>query len=224
MCVCIYICTLFFAVGVASTLEQVFWAPVHVHLYALYRCSCDINVHIFNTFTACCAHMCICMYMCICMHMYMDAYVCLWYCLTRRGVVAEKFCLCIGVHVHICVYVNACVRVCMCACAYVCICIYVCLWICMHIHVYVHACGCTYTLCVGAFCLFVLSNPSTTCACITGVFPTPACVCSGGLEVGFLVTLFMVSACCWRGRLCFDRGKDRGFVLYISLFLRVLGW
>ena len=37
-------------------------------------------------------------------------------------------------------------------------------------------------------------------------------------------SLFMVSACCWRGRLCFGRGRDRGFVLYISLFLRVLGW
>ena len=34
----------------------------------------------------------------------------------------------------------------------------------------------------------------------------------------------MVSACCLRGRLCFGRGRDRGFVLYISLFLRVLGW
>jgi len=34
----------------------------------------------------------------------------------------------------------------------------------------------------------------------------------------------MDSVCYWRGRLCFDRGRDRGFVLYISLFLRVLGW
>jgi len=42
--------------------------------------------------------------------------------------------------------------------------------------------------------------------------------------VGFLFILFMVSACCWRGRLCFDRGRDRCFVSYVSLFLRVLGW
>ena len=28
----------------------------------------------------------------------------------------------------------------------------------------------------------------------------------------------MVSACCWCERLCFGRGRDRGFVLYISLF------
>ena len=53
-------------------------------------------------------------------------------------------------------------------------------------------------------------------------FLTLACVCEGELEVGFVS--FMVSACYWRGRLCFGRGRDRGFVLYISLFLRVVGW
>jgi len=36
---------------------------------------------------------------------------------------------------------------------------------------------------VGAFCLFVLSNLSTICTCITGVCLTPACVCRRGLEV-----------------------------------------
>ena len=40
----------------------------------------------------------------------------------------------------------------------------------------------------------------------------------------YAVSLFMVSACYWRGSLCFGRGIDRGFVFYISLFLRVLGW
>ena len=39
-------------------------------------------------------------------------------------------------------------------------------------------------------------------------------VCGGiGSGVGF--SLFMVSACYWRGRLCFGKGRDRGFVLYI---------
>jgi len=71
----VYIYVHFFAVGVACTLEQVFKAPVHVQLYALYRCSFDINVHNCDTFAAGCAHVCICIYMCICMHMYMDAYV-----------------------------------------------------------------------------------------------------------------------------------------------------
>jgi len=34
----------------------------------------------------------------------------------------------------------------------------------------------------------------------------------------------MVSACYCLGSLCSGGGRDRGFVLYISLFLRVLGW
>jgi len=46
----------------------------------------------------------------------------------------------------------------------------------------------------------------------------------GGVGSGVCFSLFMVSACYWRGRLCFGRGRGRGFVLYISLFLRVLGW
>ena len=46
----------------------------------------------------------------------------------------------------------------------------------------------------------------------------------GGIGSGVCFSLFMVSACYWRGRLCFGRGRDKGFVLYITLFLRVLGW
>jgi len=74
ICVYVYIYVHFFAVGVACTLERVFWAPTHVQLYALYRCSFDINVHICNAFAAGCAHVCIYIYMCICMHMCMNAY------------------------------------------------------------------------------------------------------------------------------------------------------
>ena len=50
-------------------------------------------------------------------------------------------------------------------------------------------------------------------------FLTLACVLRGGIESGVCFSLFMVSACYWRGRLCFSRGRDRGFVLYISLFV-----
>jgi len=48
----------------------------------------------------------------------------------------------------------------------------------------------------------------------------------GGPGIGSWVcfSLFMVSACYWRGRLCSGRGRDTGFVLYISIFWRVLGW
>ena len=41
----------------------------------------------------------------------------------------------------------------------------------------------------------------------------------GGLGSGVCFSLFMVSACYWRGRLCFGRGRDRGFCLvYFSIF------
>jgi len=65
-----------------------------------------------------------------------------------------------------------------------------CAFVCARIWVYI----CTR---VGAFRFFVLSNPSTTCVCITGVFSTPALVCGGGLEVGDFFS--MVSVCNWRG-------------------------
>ena len=55
-------------------------------------------------------------------------------------------------------------------------------------------------------------------------FLTLACVCVGEFGSGVCFSLFMASACYWRGGLCFGRGRDRGFGLYISLFLRVLGW
>ena len=122
-------------------------------------------------------------------------------------------------------YVIMCVHVCVYRRMY--ICVYMPTYVSMYMYAY--TCICTHVLVyictsVGAFCWFVLSNPSTTCVCITGVFSTPACMCGGSLAIGFFSSLFMVSACCWRGRLCFGGGRDRGFVLHISLFLRVLGW
>jgi len=53
---------------------------------------------------------------------------------------------------------------------------------------------------------------------------TPTCVCGGGLEVGF------VSACSWLALVAGVAGyvlagvEIGGFVLYISLFLRVSQW
>jgi len=76
MCVSIYIyMCIFFAVSVACTLEQVFWALVHGQVCTLHRCVFYTNVHICDTLAAGCAHMCTCIHVCICMHMYMDAYV-----------------------------------------------------------------------------------------------------------------------------------------------------
>jgi len=112
------------------------------------RYSFDINIHICDTFAAGYAHMCICICMRICMHMYIDAYVRLWYGLTRWGVVAEIFGLCEDVHVHVCVYVCACMRVYvylhmnvyvyMCVCVYVCIYMYIQTRVGVHMHSYRH--------------------------------------------------------------------------------------
>jgi len=76
----------------------------------------------------------------------------------------------------ICAYVCICMRMCMCVhvCVYRCMCICTYMYICMSVYMYAYTFIyvrmwvyiCTR---VGAFCLFVLSNLSTTCACITGV-------------------------------------------------------
>ena len=46
---------------------------------------------------------------------------------------------------------------------------------------------------VGAFGLFVLSNLSTTCACITGVFLNTCMRVCGGIGSGLCCSLFMVA-------------------------------
>jgi len=198
--------------SVAYTLEQVFWALVHVQMYTLYRWLLDINVHICDTLAAECAHMCMCIYICMLMHMYMDTYVRLWYCLRRWGVVAEIFYLCIGVYIHAYVHVCACMRVCVHVHMYVhvcmCFCVNVCVWMYIHTRVGVHMHSCR-----RIFVYSVLFNLSTTCMCITSTCLTPACV-GGDWKWGFS----MVSACFWRARLCFGRGRDRGCVLYIFYF------
>ena len=142
--------------------------------------------------------------------------------------------VCFHTNVHICehtrcrlctyVYLCMCVNVCVCsACVYVCICMYVCLCICMHMHLYTRACGCTYAL-VKAHFVYLYCPISLLHARVSQVFLNTCMRVCGGIGSGICFSLFMVSACFWRGRLCFGRGRDRGFVLYISLFLRVLGW
>ena len=119
-CVCRYICMcILFAVTVACTLEQVCWALVHGQVCTSHSCVFTPTYTSANTLAAGCAHMCIFIYVCICMHIHMDAYVRLWYCLTRWGVVARIFylcirCICMRMYmcVHVCVF-SACVYVCM---------------------------------------------------------------------------------------------------------------
>ena len=80
-------------------------------------------------------------------------------------------------HMYMCVH--ACVYMCMFICMYMYICVSVCMYAYTGIYTRVWVYICTR---VGAFCLFVLSNLSTTCACSSLL--TPACVCVEGLDVG----------------------------------------
>ena len=71
ICVFVYIYVLFFEMSVACTSEQVFWAPVHVQVYTLYRCFFDINVHMCDTLAAG-------------VHIYVYAYLCVYACISTQ--------------------------------------------------------------------------------------------------------------------------------------------
>jgi len=126
--------------------------------------------------------------------------------------------MCVYMYVYMCVHV--CVYMCMCICMY--------MHTCVSVYIYAYTCICTCVwvyICtrVGVFCFFVLSNPSTICACITGVFSTLACVCRRGLEVGF------VSACSWLALVAGVRGYiltgvEIGILSYCSVFAGVRVW
>jgi len=100
--------------------------------------------------------------------------------------------------------------------AYMYVGVYVCIYIYIHARVGVHMHSCRRILFICTVQSLYYMRVYHKC------FLIPACVCVGGLEVGVCFRLFMVSACCWRGRLCFGRGRDRGFCLvYFSIFAGV---
>ena len=115
-----------------------------------------------------------------------------------------------------------CVHVCVYRCMCICMCMYICMsvYIYAYIFIYTRVWVCIYTR-VGAR---VYCPISLLFARVSQVFRITCMRVWGGIGSGVCFSLFMVSACYWRGRLCFGRGRDRGFVLYVFLFLRVLGW
>jgi len=137
ICVCIFVYVYsyvhFLAVNVACTLEQVFWAPVHVQLYAF------IQMFLWHQRThlqhiRC--RLCACGYMHIYVYMHAHVYGCV--CTSMILFDASRCCCWDFLSLYRCAFACMCICVCMYACicagAYVCICIYVCLRICMHIH------------------------------------------------------------------------------------------
>jgi len=108
----------------------------------------------------------------------------------------------------------------MCVYVYMYVCVYVCIYIYMRALVGVHMHSCRRIL----FICTVKSQISLLHARVSQVFLNTCMRVWGGIGSAVCFSFFIFSACYWRGRLCFGEGRDRGFVLYISLFLRVLGW
>ena len=125
--------------------------------------------------------------------------------------------------VHACAYACVCVCVCMCACMGACVCVcvcmcnfcvYVCMCVCVraHVDVRMHSCRRILFICTVQSLYYMRVYHRS--------FLTLACVCGGGLEVGF------VSACSW---LALVSGVG-GCVLVeveiegLSCIFLVLGW
>ena len=101
---------------------------------------------------------------------------------------------------------------------YMYVCVYVCIYIYIRARVGVHMHSCRRIFVYLYFPISLLH------ARVLQVLLSTCMRMWGGIGSRVCFSLFMVRACYWRGRLCFGGGRDRVFVLYISLFLRVLGW
>jgi len=113
-------------------------------------------------------HMCVHVYMCV----YGFVCVCMRVCVYDIAWRVEALLLGFSVYACVCICMRmcVCVHVCVYGCMCVCMCMYVCISVCMCACAFVCARMWMYVCTrVGAFCLFVLSNLSTTCACFTGV-------------------------------------------------------
>jgi len=164
-----------------------------------------------------CVYVYMCVYECICIWMRMCVYDIAWHveALLPRFSICAYVCICMRMYmcVHVCVYM------CMCICMYMYICmsvyVYAYTFIYARVGVYMHSCRCILFICTVQSLYYM--RVYYRC------FLTSMRVWEG-VGSGACFSLPMVSACYWRGRLCFGRGRDRGFVLYISLFLQVLWW
>jgi len=180
MCVCLdvhiyacaYVCKyinmwFFFAVSVACTL-QVFWALVHWQVCMLHRCvftpTYTSATHLLQVVHTC-IYVYMCVYACICLWMHMCVYDIAWHVTVEALLLRFSICayVCIWIRMYMCVHV--CVYRCICICTYM----YICMSVYMYAYTFIYARVWVYIYTrVGAFCLCVLSNLSTTCACITG--------------------------------------------------------
>ena len=96
-------------------------------------------------------------------------------CVSASMILLDTLRLCYSdfLSVHTCAYACVCifcVHVCLYRCMFMCMYMYICMPVYMYAYKFIYARVWVY-ICtrVGTFCLFVMSNLSTTCACITGV-------------------------------------------------------
>jgi len=111
-----------------------------------------------------CVYLYICVYACICIWMRMCVYYIAWH----VEALLLRFCIC--TYVCICMRMYMCVYVCVYRCVCICMYMYICVSVYMYSYTFIYTRVWVY-ICtrVGALCLFVLFNLSTTCACIMGV-------------------------------------------------------
>jgi len=162
MCVSIYICAfvcseccLHFGTGVLGTST---WAGMWVTQVCFLHQRTHLQIHSLQV-----VHICVYSYMCV-------YCICIWMrmCVYDIALHVEawllRFLVCICMRMYMCVHV--CVYRCMCMCMYM----YTCMSVYMYAYTFIYTRVLVF-ICtsVGAFHLFVLSNLSTTCACVTGV-------------------------------------------------------
>jgi len=163
ICICVYVCGHVYIYVCACVYVYVYvcvYTHVYVYVYVYLCIDCGSQYQCFSVWTVSCMRMCIRVYMLLClrMHMCVGIYICAFFCSERcihfgTGVLGTSARA--GVYVtQVCFYTN--VHICEHSRYRLFAFIYTRVW------VYIYTC-------VGAFCLFVLSNLSATCACITGV-------------------------------------------------------
>jgi len=142
------------------------WAGVYVTLMCFLYQRTHLQTHSLQVVHICVyVYMCQYIYACICIWMRMCVYDIAWHveALLLRFSICAYVCICMRIKLYVC---ELCVYRCMCICMYMYICMSVYMYAYTFIYTRVWVYICTHA---GAFCLFLLSNLSTTCACITGV-------------------------------------------------------
>ena len=139
----------------------------------------------------------------------------------RRCYWGFSVCTCVCICMRMCVCVHVCVYGCMCVCAcmYVCISVfYVCMCICVraHVDVRMHSCRRILSICTVQSLYYMRVYQR--------VFLTLACVCVGGLEVGFVSACSLLALVTDVGGYVLTGVEIGGLSCIFLYFCGLLGW